>query len=535
MTPPPKPQETELKLVIPTRNDATKVIRKLVEMGYTVERPDNIRIDDLYLDSYDWLLNKNKLSLRYRVENEIPMYTLKSIADFNKGIAQRRETEIVLDSALKAPQEIPVQPIRDQVVPLIGLRKLMELVTTHTLRREYSVTTPQGAKISLAFDSSGFSRERRPAVHLRRRVFEMEAELKGGSPAALAALQKLLAETFNYPPSTQSKLQHAIELLNLAPLTRKPNKELAVKLDDSVQLALHKIIDSEFRWFQQQLPGVLDDVDPEFVHQARVTTRRMRSAVKAFCQVDTESGSAMLAKELKWIAALFGAVRDIDVFIINLDDFEQKIDYFPAKTKHALKDGIEKQRRGPLEKLIAALASPRYKRLDRRIKLFIRNQLIPPNPISGMKTVRQFAPELITGDFQDVMKGGQEVLANPEIKQFHLLRIEMKRLRYATEFVAPAYAGALSGFIQRTVEIQDCLGELQDTVFTRDFSRRLSKKLEDKSEGSNIALVLGEIYQFQAEIAKEHREKFAGIWARFASSETSDLLAKVFQDNQRSL
>ena len=52
----------------------------------------------------------------------------------------------------------------------------------------------------------------------------------------------------------------------------------------------------------------------------------------------------------------------------------------------------------------------------------------------------------------------------------------MKKLRYASEFMATAYEGTLDAFIERTVEIQDCLGELQDTVFTRKFIEGL---LED--------------------------------------------------------
>lgn len=524
-----KPQETELKLVIPTRNDATMIIRKLREQGYAVSRPANIRNDDLYLDSYDWSLMKNKLSLRYRLENDTARYTLKSIGDFKKGIAQREEFEVILDKALKAPQEIPVPQIRNQVIPLISARKLMELVTVHTLRREYSIITPGGAKVCLAFDSSGFSRERRPSIHLRRRVYEMEAELKEGAATELLALQKLLSETFNYPPSTQSKLQHAIKLLHLVPLTRKVNKELTVHLDDSMEIALHKIIAAEFLWFQLQLPGVLDDIDPEFIHQARVTTRRMRSAVKVFGQTLTQSNAAFLAAELKWIAALFGAVRDIDVYIINLNDLEQRIDYFPGRVAYALEIGINKQRRGPLKRLLDSLTSPRFKRLERRIKTFINKQPVLPSAAPATKTIRQFAPEVIKRDFQAVLTRGQEVLANPDMKLFHLLRIEMKRLRYAAEFMAPAYAGALSGFIQRTVEIQDCLGELQDTVFTREFSQRLARKLDKKSDRSDIAFVLGQIYQYQADIAKDRREKFAGIWARFASAETSNLLSQVFQ------
>ena len=119
------------------------------------------------------------------------------------------------------------------------------------------------------------------------------------------------------------------------------------------------------------------------------------------------------------------------------------------------------------------------------------------------------------------------MLANPKLKQFHRLRIQMKRLRYVSEFMAPAYDGALDSFIERTVEIQDCLGELQDTVFTRKFVDSLRDDWQGKLVDPDLLFILGEIYQLQAEIARERQEAFGEIWERFSSEETVALLKAV--------
>jgi CHAD domain-containing protein len=137
------------------------------------------------------------------------------------------------------------------------------------------------------------------------------------------------------------------------------------------------------------------------------------------------------------------------------------------------------------------------------------------------------APDLITEKFDAVIQQGHRVLAKPKLKQFHRLRIQMKRLRYACEFMAPAYEGALDSFIERTVEIQDCLGELQDTVFTRKFVDSLCADWEGKLVDPDLLFILGEIYQLQAEIARERRERFGKIWERFSSEETAALLKNI--------
>jgi CHAD domain-containing protein len=112
------------------------------------------------------------------------------------------------------------------------------------------------------------------------------------------------------------------------------------------------------------------------------------------------------------------------------------------------------------------------------------------------------------------------VIKKPKLKEFHGLRIQMKRLRYACEFMAPAYAGALEPFIERTVEIQDCLGEIQDTVFTREFIDYLFDDWKGKLVNPELVFILGEIYQLQVEIANDRQKKFSKIWERFDSEET---------------
>jgi len=119
------------------------------------------------------------------------------------------------------------------------------------------------------------------------------------------------------------------------------------------------------------------------------------------------------------------------------------------------------------------------------------------------------------------------VLANPELKQFHRLRIRMKKLRYAIEFMAPAYDGALDPFIERTVEIQDCLGELQDTVFTGEFIEFLLNDWKGKLVDPDLLFILGEIYQLQTQIAGKCRERFGTIWERFSADETLNLLKEI--------
>jgi inorganic triphosphatase YgiF len=81
--------EIELKLVLPGQEAESEVVTYMRDNHYTVEELDPVRNGDTYVDTFDWSLMKNKLSLRYRISNGASMYTLKSIGPVEEGIARR--------------------------------------------------------------------------------------------------------------------------------------------------------------------------------------------------------------------------------------------------------------------------------------------------------------------------------------------------------------------------------------------------------------------------------------------------------------
>lgn len=520
--------EIELKLALPGQGEEQAVVAYLSQNGYTVEKLDPVQNVDTYLDTFDWSLMKNKFALRYRFANGSATYTLKGVGSINHGLAKRTEKEISLSKPVDIPAVIPVKQIRKIVDEMIFPRKLLEQIQVRTDRRRYRVVSPEGAHIDLAFDTSSFSLRGLQKPRRAQKLNEMEAEILKGPVKSLSALSRLLSRKFKYSPSTASKLEVAMERLRVIIPSKKPPERLRVRLDDRLDLAVRKILTHQFQWFREQLPGVQRDIDSEFVHQARVATRRMRSAFRLFRDAIPDRTSAYLAGEMKWLGGKFGVVRDIDVFLLNLPRFKAKVERLPGKKKRAIGNLIEKHRHGLRDTLYQALESPRHKTLERRFVQFLERPLPsrPRKPL-GAKMVHEVAPVLIAERLDAAIHQGRTVLAKPKLKEFHNLRIRMKRLRYACEFMAPAYDGALDPFIERTVEIQDCLGELQDTVFTREFIDSLYDEWRGEVVGPDLFFILGEIYQLQAEIARERREAFGRIWQSFSSEETFALLKEI--------
>ena len=64
--------------------------------------------------------------------------------------------------------------------------------------------------------------------------------------------------------------------------------------------------------------------DPEAVHKMRVATRRLRAALRVFEDMLPPSATH-LRGELKWLAGVLGAVRDLDVQIHSLGDASEAL------------------------------------------------------------------------------------------------------------------------------------------------------------------------------------------------------------------
>jgi CHAD domain-containing protein len=523
-----KSLEIELKLVLPGPEAEKAVVAYLSANGYSIEEIEPVRNVDTYLDTFDWSLLKNDLGLRYRLSNGTGSYTLKSIGGVKDGIARRLESVVPVKNPVEEPAAIPWKPIGKLVDGMLFPRKLLEQIQVRTDRRRYRVISPEAAEIELAFDTSSLSLRGLHKPRRTRKLHELEAEILKGPETALGVLASLLASQFGFGPSAASKLEVAMERFKVSIPSKKPPEHLRVRLDDRFDLAVRKILTDQFHRFREQLPGVCRDIDTEFVHQARVATRRMRSALRLFRGAVPERCGGFLAGELQWLGGMLGDVRDLDVFLLNLSRFEGQIESFPGKKKQAFENWIERNRRAPWKALCQALASPRIKQFERRLARFLERPLpLHPRSPLAMKPVREVAPLLIMEKFDAVIEQGRTVLAKPKLKQFHRLRIQMKRLRYACEFLSPAYDGALDPLIERTVEIQDCLGELQDTVFTKEFVASLREDWQGKLVDPDLLFILGEIYQLQAEIARERRERFGKIWERFSSEESILPLKKI--------
>lgn len=515
--------EAAYRFILPQEKPSTRPLRTenavlnfFRAAGCDVQKQKTMNMVDIYLDTFDWRLFKKDILLRFRKSGDKGFYTLKSSGEKS----ETRNVESEETDNLNDPWDVTDEKIRREITEIIFPRRLMEQIILRTRRNPFRIISPEGIQIEAFFDSillQPVNSSAPATAHLT----EFSLRLKTGAADALKKYAEDIAERFSLVPAPQQTLKNAIALLKITFPAKNPPPELLVRRDDRFDTAVKKILAFQFHRLQENIPGVVRDIDTEFVHQARVSTRKMRSLLRLSEKAIPRGSAIYLTEELLWLGSLFGSVRDLDVFSLNLPIFENALGITSKKATDMLNGEIQVERMRNLAALKEALASPRQRIFSLRLSAFIARQpaLHPVSPLA-LKTVAEIVPPLITALYQELTVRGNRILLNPKIENFHKLRIQFKKIRYACEFFNPAFDGKLSEFIEDVVKIQDCLGELQDTVFTKELITGFLTRWKGSVVDRKLLFMLGEIYQLQMETAHARQTEFYEIWKQFDREET---------------
>jgi CHAD domain-containing protein len=214
--------------------------------------------------------------------------------------------------------------------------------------------------------------------------------------------------------------------------------------------------------------GVLESDDPEFLHQARVALRRLRSSLTVFRPAFPQTLFSELMPELRWLGTQLGPARDWDVFAT--ESLPAVCAAFPGEESlHRLTEQVAQMRGAADDAARESLLSPRYTRLLLEvIRLFLKQPWSSlPDPAAAAereRPLREFAAAVLARRHQKILKRKRNP-ARLDAAGLHRLRIQAKKLRYAAEFFAGLYERKpVRDYVGAMARVQESLGALNDAV-----------------------------------------------------------------------
>jgi CHAD domain-containing protein len=269
--------------------------------------------------------------------------------------------------------------------------------------------------------------------------------------------------------------------------------------------------------------SAVDWSDPKGVHDMRVASRRLRSALSDFMPYLRKRGLASTLKEIKTIADALGEVRDQDVAIAALEKLSTHI---PATVAEALKVIVD-ERKGTRDKarkeLSHVLRKGRVKQLESDFASAISAATMEPRiakPAARTRmTYRRVNRSIILARLGEVEKLSDGLYRPLDVDALHELRIAAKRLRYALELFQPCWGETISTIAKTVAALQTALGELHDCdVWIESFGDRLrgaKKNGEGPSEASMWLL------SYFLKLRTKHLRDALSLWCEWEAHDTS--------------
>lgn len=237
-------------------------------------------------------------------------------------------------------------------------------------------------------------------------------------------------------------------------------------MDGSYQLLAARYVRKQTRQLIGQLDGVREADDIEFVHQARVASRRLRAALRIFRNCFAGKKVKRWCKQIRRLTEGLGPARDKDVqieFVSSVLSGLEDEAHRPGIARLLLR--LQQSRR--------AIQSQAIKAVDRLEKSGVAGQMLAAakRMLSELKkrdlSVRSpfavsQAEEHVLNRLGQLMEY-EDCLGDPQDhRQHHAMRIVAKRLRYTMEICSPVYEGRLDEFIRAVKSVQSLLGDIHD-------------------------------------------------------------------------
>jgi CHAD domain-containing protein len=278
--------------------------------------------------------------------------------------------------------------------------------------------------------------------------------------------------------------------------------------------------------------GVVADYDTEFLHDYRVSFRKVRSVLSLFKGVFGAEQTAELKAEFASLMQYTNSLRDLDVYLLERDNYFSLVPETAHQGLKALFVYLQLERQKELKKVVKNLRSKAYKKKRKKMeKLFASSKNLSSGPNSG-KASKKFAAELVRKRYRKVCSIAAKIDANTADEIVHELRISCKKLRYLMEFFMPLDPGTgIKRLIKSLKILQDNLGKFNDYSVQQGFLRQIvSTELPAFKEHEilvteAIGALTAMLYRLQLKERKQVMKNFAS----FNSEETRGLIKKLFE------
>lgn len=324
--------------------------------------------------------------------------------------------------------------------------------------------------------------------------------------------------------------------LALAASERKPLdycSQFSIILDPSETIGqtARKINIQLLEAMERNIPGVIEDIDSEFLHDFRVALRRTRSLLGSMKKILSPADVDFYQQGLQEIGVITGPVRDLDVYLLEKDAYHSML---PEGLQEGLAVFFKElaQKRGiELRRLKKAFQTRKFKQFLTGWRSYVEDSLLVTVLETGQQPCREVAVKAIRKRVKRILKDGSLIRPQSPDEALHSLRIQAKKLRYLVEFYRSLFPQAeMDSLLKSLKKLQNNLGSFNDLSVQQEMLGQYQKGLvgREQKKALQVAAALGGLITHLHEEQASVRQKFELTFEQFSSAENRKLFAVLF-------
>ena len=477
--------------------------------------PEEQSLEATYYDTPDLRLLRSRVTLRRRTGGADAGWHVKLPA----ADGARRELHQPVGRAARTAPRAVVAP----VLGLLGTAAAEPVATVSTRRVVHRLLDEGGQVLAEVADDTvvgtAFATDPgEPATVTTWR--ELEVELVDGDEALLEAVTEQLVAAGARPSAVPSKLGRVLDGRLPAPAAPAPEPaaidgrsgkgKKGKKQKAPVRTAGEVVLGAVARQLQalRSADLAVRTEQPEGVHDLRVACRRLRSILAAFRPVLDREHTDPLRAELQWVGAQLSGARDAEVALSHLRELvaAQPVELVLGPVAARFQQTEIKDHHAGARRVTRTLTDRRYLRLLDALDALLADPPVTelaaaPAPAQLADAVRRTGKRL-----RRAVDAAREAEGDDRHHLLHEVRKATKRVRYTAEVAEVEFGAPATALVDCTKQVQDLLGDAQDTVVTRDVAVRVGRAAFAAGENAWTYGRLHALEEARAEAAE------AGFW-----------------------
>ncbi|MBV5318724.1 MAG: CHAD domain-containing protein [Desulfobulbaceae bacterium] len=474
----------------------------------------------VYADSFDWRLFRQGYILHCHNQ----AWTLYH-GDSGEITVQQGGPELNRSCFAR---DFPPGVLREVLAPLLAVRCLLPMATVTLIGHQIRLLNRDEKTVARVVFEEQRLATAQPVFRMLR-LFGIR-----GYDQALHTVRRILEENgVTQPASPLIGFVEGCKGEGRQPLDYSSKFTMELHAGYTARQAMVRIYRQLLTAINQNIPGVIEDFDSEFLHDLRVAIRRTRSGLSLVKNVLPTPVVESFKKDFGILGSITGPTRDLDVYLLEQDDYLARLPTTLQPALHAFFEGLALRRQAAHKKMVRALQSKKSKAILSAWKHYLTSD--DQEPASAAEVdIGHLSGRIIFRRFKRVMKDGKALDAATPDAEVHRLRIQCKKLRYAIEFFSSLYpVEEIALLVRQLKKLQDILGAFNDLSVQQEM---LHRSLEGLRAGSHRnleqAAALGGLMQSLFQQQQELRGHFAEAFAMFSDPQNEALFNRLFRNRQ---